>query len=118
MDTNLIIDALQRCADMDSAMARGYRIDAENCELSHSEVIRDRAELLRFRAEKLEEKAAEYRRVILSQNLMPLEMIEIKVAMCRDIIAHLAAWFEGATLDPIRLKGMVATVQSESSQNI
>lgn len=64
----LIEDALQRCADIDSAAARGYRIDAENCEQSHSEVIRDRAELLRFRAEKLEEKAAEYRRAMSSQN--------------------------------------------------
>ena len=65
---SIIADALQRCADMDSATARGYRIDADNCEQSDSEVIRDRAELLRFRAGKLEEKAAEYRRVISSQN--------------------------------------------------
>jgi len=63
----LIIDALQRCADMDSSTAMGYRIDAENCSLSHSETIRDRAELLLFRAEKSEERASEYRRAISSQ---------------------------------------------------
>ena len=46
-----------------------------------------------------------------------VDLLEIKVMMCRDIIEHLAAWFEGATLDPIKLKGMVGTVQSEFRHN-
>lgn len=46
-----------------------------------------------------------------------VDMLEIKVMICRDIIEHLAAWFEGATLDSIKLKGMVRTVQSESRHN-
>lgn len=46
-----------------------------------------------------------------------VDLLEIKVMMCREIIEHLAAWFEGATLDPIKLKGMVGTVQSEFQHN-
>jgi len=44
-----------------------------------------------------------------------LALLEIKAALCGEIVEHLAAWFDGATLDPIRLKGMVGTVQSEFS---
>lgn len=43
-----------------------------------------------------------------------VDLLELKVATCRDIIAHLAAWFDGATLDPIMLKGMVGVLQTDS----
>ena len=42
-----------------------------------------------------------------------LALLRIKAALCGEIVEHLAAWFDGATLDPIRLKGMVGTVQSD-----
>jgi len=42
-----------------------------------------------------------------------VDLLEVKVMMCQDIVDHLAAWLEGATLDPIKLKGMIGTVQSD-----
>ena len=66
---SFIANALNRCADMDATTAREYRIDAENCSLSTSEVIQARSAMLLHRAEILERKAAEYRRAISSQNV-------------------------------------------------
>ena len=84
-NTKLIIDALQRCADMESATARGNRIDSENCSLSLSEVIRDRSELLLFRAEKSEERASEYRQAIASQ-----KEVEIRTNILIDALGKIS----------------------------
>ena len=65
---NFIANALTRYANMDDETARGYRIDAENCSFDPSEVIQERAAVLLHRAEILERKADQYRRIIYSQN--------------------------------------------------
>jgi hypothetical protein len=62
--SELIGEALWRCATMDEGFARGYRQDAKNCDASDHPEIKKRGPKLIERAEELEKRAAAYREVI------------------------------------------------------
>ena len=42
-----------------------------------------------------------------------VELLELKTQACSDILEHLDGWFNGKTLDPIRLKGLVGIAKSK-----
>jgi hypothetical protein len=44
-------------------------------------------------------------------NSSDVDLLELKVETCSCILNHLDAWFNGATLDPIKLKGMVGVIK-------
>ena len=44
-----------------------------------------------------------------------VDMLEMKVMMCQGVIEHLAAWFEGATLEPIKIKRLVERIRHNTS---